>query len=79
MDNGTLELIDEALKSDETPRWGKALLIAVRDDHARLMAHLAEHERWGAPARQVATAVLTAVALAVAWWLLSGGAAGLVR
>lgn len=79
MDNGTLELIDEALKSDDTPRWGKALLLAVRDDHARLMAHLAEHERFLGPARQVAVAVLTAVALSVAWWLLSGGAAVIVR
>jgi len=71
-DNNILEKIDSALRAEDTPRWAIPVLLCIRDDHVKLHEHLAGHQRWAAPATQVLVSVVTALAVAVALWLVAG-------
>lgn len=70
--NHILDKIDGALRDPETPRWAVPMLLCQRDDHCKLVDHLAAHDVWSAPARQVLVSVLTAVTITLAVWLLAG-------
>jgi len=70
--NHILDTIDAALRDSETPRWAVPILLCQRDDHARLVAHLASHRSWSAPAQQILVSVATALAVALALWLAAG-------
>ncbi len=71
-ENGILQTIDEAIKDEHTPTWGKAILLCQRDDHIRLREHLEWHARLGAVLNKVAVAVLCALGVSVVAWLLGG-------
>jgi len=70
--NDVLEKIDSALLDAETPRWAIPILLCIRDDHVTLRDHIACHHRRGVSLAQILTSVLTAIAIAISFWLLSG-------
>jgi hypothetical protein len=70
--NGVLKAIDEAIKDEATPTWGRAILLAWRDDHVKLVQHLGWHSRLASGAAKVGVSVASALALIVVLWLLSG-------
>ena len=76
--NGFIEVLDAALQCAETPIWIKPVLLKMRDDHTDLRDHLDWHSSITGMLAKVGTGVLGAIGLAVAWWLLSGGAATIV-
>lgn len=71
-DNHILERIETALTDADTPAWGRVVLLCIQSDHKRLMDHLAAHNNWSDPARQVLVSVATALAVALAVWLAAG-------
>lgn len=70
--NNILEKLEAALSDPETPRWAIPVLLCIRDDHERLRAHLAQHGLWGGWVQHVVVNVLTAVTVAIVFWLLAG-------
>lgn len=68
--NGILRQIDLALRADDTPRWAVPILLCLRDDHTLLHNHIAAHERYAAPLRQIAVSVLTTLLILAMSWLL---------
>ncbi len=72
MGDDTLTAIDDAIKAGDTPAWGRAMLLAWRDDHAMLVGHLSWHATWGKAAAKIGVGVATALAVALAVWLAAG-------
>ena len=61
--NGVLKAIDEAIKDEATPTWGRAILLAWRDDHVKLVQHLGWHSRLASGAAKVGCPLRAPLAL----------------
>lgn len=72
MRNGILQAIDTAIKDPSTPEWGRIMLLCIRDDHAVLHEHIAEHQHTQALLNKILVGVLTVLCVALVTWLLTG-------
>jgi hypothetical protein len=58
--------IDQIICAAGTTEQDRVVLLCLREMYVMIQDHLASHNRWSAPARQVLTSVLTTVAVAIA-------------
>lgn len=70
--NGIISKLDVLIRCSDTPEELRVMLLCQRDMYCMLRDHLKSHERWGAPAKQVAVAMLTALATTWAVWYFLG-------
>lgn len=60
--NGIIGQIDTQIHAAATSEAERVMLLCMRDIYCQLCDHLISHDRWGAPARQMAWSVATLLA-----------------
>ena len=60
--NGIINQIDTQIRAVTTSEPERVMLLCMRDIYCQLCDHLVSHDRWGAPARQMAWSLATLLA-----------------
>lgn len=70
-ENGVIAELNQAIDSDETPRWARPILRCMRDDHQRLAEHLSAHRDIQARLNTVLWATIGVLVTGLVAWVLS--------
>lgn len=70
MKNGDAKLLQKVLADDDTPEWGRAILLVLLEDHHLLREHLKSHDAIRAQLLKILVPVMVALLIPIVFAVL---------